>query len=98
MMVFPMLTKKDLNNLKNIFVTKEEFKEFEIRFEGKLEKKFRRIFVTKDEFYKTTNEIIELINAVGNRILTELGAKIDDIHAVLENHERRIEKLELRQN
>lgn len=91
-----MLTSRDIQKLKGVFVTKEEFNksliDFEIRFEHKLEKKF----IIKKEFYKTTDSIIELINAVGNKILDELGEKIDDIGAVLENHERRIEKLALR--
>lgn len=60
----------------------------------------RREFVTKKEFAKKLNklsdDIIEVINAVGNNIMVELGAKIDDISDILENHERRVEKLELK--
>jgi dihydroxyacetone kinase len=51
-------------------------------------------FVTKEEFYKTTDQIIELINNMGSTIISELGAKIDDINDILGNHERRIERLE----
>lgn len=74
-------TKQDLKH--EIKTVKEEIKDLEIRIDKK--------------FTKTEDRLILVIEAVGNTILKEvrhIGEKLDDQNDTVNNHERRIEKLE----
>lgn len=74
-----MITDRDIEKLKMVFVTKDEL---------------------KDSLERTENRMVEMTTSVGNVIIKEIKEEIkelrEDVNSILENHERRIEKLELK--
>ncbi|PIQ72715.1 hypothetical protein COY13_04180 [Candidatus Roizmanbacteria bacterium CG_4_10_14_0_2_um_filter_36_35] len=80
-----MISDKDIKKLEIVFVTKEEFKK-EIN-------DLKRTVVTKREFNRTSDEIIDSIKQVINMI----GESLEDNKEqdnILDDHERRLDKVE----
>lgn len=84
-----MLTNQDIAKLKTIFVTKEDLRR---ELKNELAK-----YVTKDDFVRVTGDILDLIQSFRlemNERFETLFDHINESNATLNNHERRIEKLE----
>jgi len=73
-------------------ITDTDIKKFKKELKGELS-----IFVTRDEFNKTSDEIIDSIKTVINMV-GEVSEKLDDhrkeTNDILDDHERRLDKVE----
>lgn len=80
-----MITQADIKKLQKVFVTKVDLK-----------KEFRK-YATRDEvqkmFQDSSDHIVELFS-ITNTKLDEVLKKLDDHNDDIDNHERRIAKLE----
>ena len=81
-----MITQKDIKELEKTFATKKDL--------NKLEKDFSKIFATKKDLENLSDNILEAIYAMGNMILKDTKNDINTHDDTLENHDRRIIKLE----
>lgn len=84
-----MITDKDVSKLKEVFVTKDEFKsEFK-----KVNKRLERMDKSFGNIAEDIRTVIEMVGDT-NQKLNKINDKIADHDDILENHERRIDKVE----
>ena len=79
-------TKDDLKNLTNIFATKDDLKNFATREE--MNSKFNDVMNTLDSMHGLMKEMRQEMSVMNHRVY-----KIQD--PIIENHEKRITKLEI---
>ena len=91
-----MITQYDIKKLKTIFPTKEDLKNELSAYATKdYLKNELKGFATKADLQKSTDQLVDLINGGFNRF-DKMMSKLVDHDAIIEDHEGRIDRLELK--
>jgi len=80
-----MITDKDVKKLKEVFATKDDLKA--------LDKRFDRIDNNIESLVKDVVTVIEMVGDT-NQKLDKINNKITENDDILENHEKRLDKVE----
>ena len=84
-----MITQTDISKLKEVFVTKKEFS----GLDNKVTQMDKKIDNLSDRLQKNTEDLVELITTGFNSLEKSLS-RINEQGSILNDHEKRIERIE----